>query len=49
MIYPEFLKEKDYIGITAPSDGTIEEIDIYRLNNAIKKFEELNYKIKEQA
>lgn len=47
MIYPEFLKEKDYIGITAPSDGTIEEIDIYRLNNAIKKFEELNYKIKE--
>lgn len=47
MIYPKFLKENDWIGITAPSDGTIEETDIYRLENAIKKFEELNYKIKE--
>lgn len=47
MIYPEFLKKNDTIGITAPSDGVTEEIDIYRLNNAIKKFEELGYKIKE--
>lgn len=47
MIYPEFLKENDTIGITAPSDGVIEETDIYRLNNAIKKFKELNYRIKE--
>lgn len=47
MIYPKFLKESDYIGVTAPSDGIAEEIDIYRLNNAIKKFEELKYKIKE--
>lgn len=47
MIYPEFLKQNDTIGITAPSDGIIEEIDTFRLNNAIKKFEELGYKIKE--
>ncbi|MBO5413127.1 MAG: LD-carboxypeptidase [Clostridia bacterium] len=47
MIYPKFLKESDYIGVTAPSDGIAEEIDIYRLNNAIKKIEELKYKIKE--
>lgn len=47
MIYPQFLKENDTIGITAPSDGVTEEIDIYRLNNAIKKFEQLNYKVKE--
>lgn len=47
MIYPQFLKQNDTIGITAPSDGIVEEIDIYRLNNAIKKFEELGYKIKE--
>lgn len=49
MIYPKFLKKNDWIGITAPSDGTVEETDIYRLNNAIKKFEELNYKIKETS
>lgn len=47
MIYPEFLKQNDTIGITAPSDGVVEEIDVFRLNNAIKKFEELGYKIKE--
>ena len=47
MIYPKFLKENDWIGVTAPSDGTVEKTDIYRLNNAIRKFEELNYKIKE--
>lgn len=47
MIYPKFLNKNDTIGVTAPSDGVGEEIDIYRLNNAIKKFEELGYKIKE--
>lgn len=47
MIYPEFLKSNDTIGITAPSDGVTEELDVFRLNNAIKKFEELGYKIKE--
>lgn len=47
MIYPQFLKRKETIGITAPSDGIVEEIDIYRLNNAIRKFEELGYKVKE--
>lgn len=47
MIYPQFLKKKDTIGITAPSDGTVEEIDLYRLNNGIRKIEELGYKVKE--
>lgn len=47
MIYPKFLNDKDVIGVTAPSDGITEDIDIYRLENAIKKFEKLNYKIKE--
>lgn len=47
MIYPKFIKENDVIGVTAPSDGEKEPEDIYRLNNAIKKFEELHYKIKE--
>lgn len=47
MIYPKFLDDKDVIGVTAPSDGITEDIDIYRLENAIKKFEKLNYKIKE--
>lgn len=47
MIYPNFLKKNDTIGITAPSDGVVEEIDIFRLNNAIRKFEEIGYRIKE--
>lgn len=49
MIYPKFLKENDTIGVTAPSDGTIEKTDLYRLDNAIKNFEALNYKVKETA
>lgn len=49
MIYPQFLKQNDTIGITAPSDGVVEELDIFRLNNAIKKFEGLGYKIKETS
>ena len=47
MIYPQFLNKNDTIGITAPSDGVTEELDIFRLNNAIKKFQKLGYKIKE--
>ena len=47
MIYPQFLKQNDTIGITAPSDGIIEEIDIFRLNNAIENFKKRGYKIKE--
>ena len=40
MIYPEFLKEKDTIGVTAPSDGITDEVKLKRLDNAIKNFEE---------
>lgn len=47
MIYPQFLKQNDTIGITAPSDGVTGEIDAYRLNNAIKKLQKLGYKVKE--
>ena len=47
MIYPEFLEKSNTIGVTAPSDGIVEQIDIVRLNNAIKNFEKLGYKIKE--
>lgn len=47
MIYPNFLKENDTIGITSPSDGITKKEKIYRLNNAIKKFDELGFKIKE--
>ena len=47
MIYPQFLKAKDVIGITAPSDGIVEEPDIFRLETAIKNFESLGFKIKE--
>lgn len=47
MIYPKFLDKNDTIGVTAPSDGIVEAIDLFRLNNAIKKFNELGYEIKE--
>ena len=47
MIYPEFLKEKDTIGVTAPSDGITDEVKLKRLDNAIKIFEERGFNIKE--
>lgn len=47
MIYPEFLKEHDTIGVTAPSDGIIDEVKLKRLDNAIKNFEDRSFIIKE--
>lgn len=47
MKYPEFLKEKDVIGITAPSDGVIDPVKLNRLENAILKFSELGYSVLE--
>ena len=47
MIYPSFLKEQDTIGVSAPSNGINKKQDINRLNNAIKKFNEKNFLIKE--
>ena len=47
MIYPEFLKEHDTIGVTAPSDGITDEIKLKRLDNAIKNFDSRGFNIKE--
>ena len=49
MIYPEFLKEHDTIGVTAPSDGVTDEVKLKRLDNAIKNFEEKGFIIKETS
>lgn len=43
MIYPKFIKENDYIGITSPSDGITKKEKINRLNNAIKKINEIGF------
>lgn len=45
MIYPEFIKSGDIIGVSAPSLGLTEPLRINTLNNAIKKFEEKGYEI----
>ena len=37
MIYPEFIKKGDTIGVTAPSAGSENEIDIKKLNMADRK------------
>ena len=49
MIYPNFIKENDTIGITSPSDGITKKEKIYRLNTAIKNFNNLGFKIKETS
>ena len=49
MIYPNFIKENDTIGITSPSDGITKKEKIYRLNNAIKNFNNLGFKTKETS
>ena len=46
MIYPEFLKEKDTIGVPAPSDGASDEKNINRFKSASKYFEDRGYKLK---
>lgn len=45
MIYPEFIRERDTIGVSAPSAGLTKPLRINTLNNAVKKFEEKGYKI----
>ena len=45
MLYPNFLKENGCIGVIAPSDGADGEIDNNRFKNAIKRFNDMNYKL----
>ena len=45
MRYPEFLKEKGTIGFVAPSFGCAIEPYYSAFNNAIKKWEEMGYKL----
>ena len=47
MIYPIFLHNNSTIGITAPSDGKIDKLDLIRLDNAYNKLKELGYNITE--
>ncbi|MBR3162211.1 MAG: LD-carboxypeptidase [Bacilli bacterium] len=47
MIYPKFLHNNSTIGITAPSDGKIDKLDLIRLDNAYNKLKELGYNITE--
>ena len=48
MIYPRFLKDKDVIGVTAPSDGCEnDEININGFSNAIEEFKKRGITIKE--
>ncbi len=43
MIYPQWLKEGDLIGVTAVSDGATEELDIKRFKNASDKLGKSGY------
>lgn len=45
MIYPNFIKQNDYIGIPAPSQGASEVKKKNKFLNAKKTFEEMNYKL----
>ena len=47
MIYPEFIKKNDTIGVSAPSDGITKKEKLYRLDSAIKYFSSLGYRIEE--
>lgn len=47
MIYPAFIKKGDIIGITAPSDGITEKLDLARLDNAIYNIENKGFNILE--
>lgn len=47
MIYPEFIKKGDTIGVTAPSAGSENEIDIKKLDMAEEKLKDLGFTIEE--
>lgn len=47
MIFPEYIKLGDKIGITAPSGGVTDEYKLLRLNSAIANFKKLGYEILE--
>lgn len=49
MIYPQFIKKGDTIGVTAPSDGVTDKLKVKRLDNAIKKLNAYGYNIIETA
>lgn len=49
MIYPEFLKQNDVIGITAPSNGRSEPLELIRLDNAVRQFSERGFRVRETA
>lgn len=49
MIYPQFLNNNGTIGVTAPSAGAEDEIDIFRIENATKKLNELGFNIIETS
>lgn len=46
MIFPDYLKKNDFIGVTAPSDGNRKEIDFRRLELARKNLDERGYHVK---
>lgn len=45
MIYSNFLKENDTIGVPAPSKGANDELKRNRINNAVKRVKSLGYKV----
>lgn len=45
MIYPKWLEEGDFIGVTAVSDGVSEELDRKRFENGILKLEKTNHTV----
>lgn len=45
MIFPDYLKPGDVIGVTAPSAGVSKQVDVNRFNNAKKKLEERGYRV----
>lgn len=49
MLYPNYLKKGDGIGITAPSDGNKKETDFIRLENGKKKLQDRGYHVIETA
>ena len=45
MIFPEYIKSNDIIGVTAPSDGNYKEVDLTRLAYARTRLEQRGYRV----
>ncbi|MBE5957639.1 MAG: LD-carboxypeptidase [Lachnospiraceae bacterium] len=45
MVFPEYIKKGDTIGVTAPSNGIVDELKVKRFHNAVSNLKKVGYDV----